>query len=84
MLTKIKKYAYDVMSNKDGEPSSKRFVTMLAVLMMSVGYFANLFWSYTVEQFMFESVMYVVIAGLGFCGAEQFAPKSKIHSEEVL
>lgn len=85
MFKKIKDYLKGVMADKDGNPSSKRAVTLIAVLMMVVGYFANLFWDYTVDQFMFESVMYVVIAGLGITGAEKFAPKtiSSSATEEV-
>jgi len=41
---------------------------------MAIAFFANLFWDQDVDQFMYESIMYIVIAGLGFSGAEQFAP----------
>lgn len=74
MLKKIKDYLKGVMADSDGNPSSKRAVTLIATLMMIIGYFANLFWDYTVDQFMFDAVMYVVIAGLGITGAEKFAP----------
>jgi hypothetical protein len=42
---------------------------------------ANLFWDYTVDQFMFDAVMYIVIASLGITGAEKFAPKPPTDSE---
>lgn len=68
------------MQDGSGSYSSKRLVTMLATILVAVGYIANLFWDYTVEQFMFESMMYIVIAGLGITGAEKFAPKAPVDN----
>ena len=80
MLKKIINYLNGIMQDKDGTPSSKRAVTLLATLLIAIGYIANLFWDYTVDQFIFESVMYIVIAGLGITGAEKFAPKAPTTS----
>ena len=75
-MKSVLSYLHGIMADKDGSPSSKRLVTILATILVAIGYIANLFWDYTVEQFMFESMMYIVIAGLGITGAEKFAPKS--------
>jgi len=69
-------YFKDMLADGNGSPSSKRWVAMIATILIAVGYIANLFWDYTVEQFMFDSVMYIVIASLGITGAEKFAPKA--------
>ena len=61
----------------DGSVSSKRVITFLAFVLCSVGFVANLFWSYKIDEFIYNSMMYVVIAGLGFTGLEKFAPKLK-------
>lgn len=61
----------------DGSISSKRVVTTMAFVMCSAGFIANMFWGLTVQQFMFDSMMYIVIAGMGIVGAEKFAPKAK-------
>ena len=82
MFGKIKDYLKGIMADDNGNPSSKRAVTLIATLMMIIGYFANLFWDYTVDQFIYESIMYVVIAGLGITGAEKFAPE-KVKSDTV-
>lgn len=82
MLKKFRDYLKGVMADDNGNPSSKRAVTLVATLMMIIGYFANLFWDYTVDQFIYESIMYVVIAGLGITGAEKFAPE-KVKSDVV-
>mgnify|MGYP003341875780 FL=1 len=64
-----------MMGDGHGNPSSKRWIAMIAMVLVCTGYIANLFWDYTVEQFMFDAVMYIVIASLGITGAEKFAPK---------
>lgn len=73
-MKELKKYITQVLQDTNGSYSSKRAVTFLCTLLMSVGFIANLFWDQTVDQFMFDSIMYIVIAGLGFSGAERFAP----------
>lgn len=70
-------YFKQVLQDTNGSYSSKRLVTFICVILMGTGFVANLFWNYDVEQFMYESVMYIVIAGLGFAGAERFAPQKK-------
>ena len=61
----------------NGSISSKRVVTLLAFILCGVGFIANLFWDFTIEEFIYSSMMYIVIAGLGITGAEKFAPKVK-------
>lgn len=61
----------------DGSLSSKRIVTILAFAMCAAGFVGNMFWGLTVQQFMYDSMMYIVIAGMGIVGAEKFAPKAK-------
>ena len=78
----IKKYISEVLQGTNGSYSSKRFVTILCVALMACGFLANLFGNYTVDQFMYESVMYIVIAGLGFTGAEKFAPQRNNEAVE--
>ena len=63
--------------NSQGEVSSKRVVTFLAFVLVMIGFLANLFWDHTIEKFIFTSVMYIVIAGLGIVGAEKFIGKKK-------
>ena len=74
-MNKVLSYLHDLISDSDGSPSTKRLILILSTLLMATGYIANLFWKYTVEEFMFNSVMYIVIGGMGFTGMEKFAPK---------
>jgi len=67
-------YIKDMMSD-GGVPSTKRWVAVVATLLIAIGYIANLFWDYTIEEFIFNGVMYIVIGTLGITGVERFAPK---------
>lgn len=62
------------MLSSQGEISSKRVVTLLAFLLLAIGFTANLFFKYTVEEFMYETMSYIAIAGLGFTASEFFSP----------
>jgi hypothetical protein len=53
--------------------SSKRVVTLISFTLCCVGFVANLFFKLTVDPNMFNSMMYIVIAGLGFTASEKFA-----------
>ena len=67
-------FLLEVVSS-DGKVSSKRLVTLLAFLCMATGFIANLFWEYTIEQNIYDSMKWIVIGGLGFTASEQFSSK---------
>ena len=58
-----------------GDVSSKRVVTFIAFLLCAIGFLSNLFFGFKIDQFIFDAMMYIVVAGLGFTGLEKFAPK---------
>jgi hypothetical protein len=60
----------------DGTISSKRTVTALAFLMCSGGFVASIC-GYNVDSKLFDSMMYIVIAGLGFTASEKFTKKDE-------
>ena len=76
MMALLKKYISQVLQDTNGSYSSKRFVTLLCVILMILGFLMDLFTAYSVSQYMYEAIMYIVIAGLGFTGAEKFAPRN--------
>jgi hypothetical protein len=65
-----------VMADPNGNPSSKRLVTLVCTTLMAIGFIANLFWEFKMDEFIFNSVMYIIIGGMGITGVEKFAPKS--------
>lgn len=75
-MGKVLSYLKQMMEDGAGSPSSKRLVTILATLLVCGAFVANLGWGLTVEEFMYNNMMYIVIAGLGITGAEKFAPRA--------
>jgi hypothetical protein len=74
-------YIKDMMSD-GGNPSTKRWVAVVSTLLIAIGYIANLFWDFTIEEFIFNGVMYIVIGTLGITGVEKFAPKKPTKKSE--
>jgi hypothetical protein len=54
--------------------SSKRVVTLLAFMLCAYGFIADIY-GYKITPSLFESMMFIVIAGLGFTASEKFAKK---------
>lgn len=55
--------------------SSKRVVTFLAFVLCAMGFVGDLFWDLDVKDVVYESMMYIAIAGLGFTASEKFTKK---------
>ena len=64
----------------NGSISSKRVITFLAFILCSWAFVADIV-AYDVNPKLFDSMMYIVIAGLGFTASEKFG-KQKPESHE--
>jgi hypothetical protein len=64
-----------MVTDIDGNVSSKRVITFLAFVLCSVAFISNLFWKLDIDSKLFENMMYIVVAGLGFTASEKFAKK---------
>ncbi len=71
----MKKFLESLLGDVDGQKSSKRFITILAFLMMCVAFIANIFMDIPLQEFVWDGMMYVVGAGLGFTTIEKFSRK---------
>jgi hypothetical protein len=60
----------------NGTISSKRVVTLLAFIVCVYGFIADIH-GYKINSSLFDSMIYLVIAGLGFTASEKFASKNK-------
>ena len=60
----------------NGTISSKRVVTLFAFILCSWGFVASIY-GYHVDSKLFDSMMYIVVAGLGFTASEKFAKKEE-------
>ena len=61
--------------------SSKRIVVLLCVIMMVVGFVANVGYGIEVSEHIYTSIMYVVLVGVGLTGIEKFAHQSVSTNE---
>lgn len=61
--------------------SSKRTVTLAAFLLCAAGFIGDLVWDKKVDPYVYEGMMYIVIAGLGFTASEKFS-KQKPENDE--
>jgi hypothetical protein len=61
------------MLSQDPTISSKRVITFLAFLLCGAAFIAMIL-GHQIDQKLFDSMMYIVIAGLGFTASEKFAP----------
>ena len=57
--------------------SSKRAVTLLAFILCAIAFVANLFFNFTIDAAIFEGMMYIAIAGLGFTASEKFTKQKE-------
>lgn len=53
--------------------SSKRVITFMAFILCSIAFISSIFFGKTVPENLFDSMMAIVIAGLGFTASEKFA-----------
>lgn len=74
----MKTWFSSLLSDKiNGTISSKRFITLTAFAMCSIAFMSELFTTYKVSKEAFDSMMYIVIAGLGFTASEKFSKKDE-------
>lgn len=66
-----------MLSDNTDAISSKRVVTLLAFVLCSWAFVASVV-GYHIDAHLFDSMMYIVIAGLGFTASEKFAPTKEV------
>ena len=71
-----------LLDSDDIHISSKRVITLLAFLLCSVAFVADQFTFHKADENLFDSMIYLVIAGLGFTASEKFARKERKNEEE--
>jgi hypothetical protein len=65
------------MLSQDPTISSKRVITFLAFLLCAAAFIAMIL-GHPIDTKLFDSMMFIVIAGLGFTASEKFASTKEI------
>jgi hypothetical protein len=74
----VKKFMIQMLTAEgEQQPSSKRFITFLAFLLLATGFIAELFFEKKLNPQTFDVIMYVVLGGLGFTATEKFVSKEE-------
>ena len=60
----------------DHSVSSKRVITVVAFVLCSIAFLVDLFTDMRADPKLFDSMMYIVIAGLGFTASEKFIKRT--------
>jgi hypothetical protein len=66
-----------VSDGDNGSVSSKRVITLLAFILCGVSFMLDQIMGLKADPRLFDAMMYIVVAGLGFTASEKFAPKNK-------
>jgi len=82
-LSRFVPWIAELLKDIDGYPSSKRVLAFIATFFMMVLGIANTFFNLHVEQFIFESFRDIVIAGIGFVGAEKFTNRANTPDDST-
>lgn len=73
----LKTFILSMLSGDDGLGiSSKRVVSFIAFFSIVIIAFVHLFTGYTIAEFIFDGLMYIVIAGFFFNAIEAFSKRS--------
>ena len=66
-----------MLTGVQGDISSKRMITVCAFLLVSLAFLVNIFMAIPLQEFVFNGMLYLTGAGLGFSAFEKFSPASK-------
>jgi len=70
-------YVSKILQDYDGVPSSKRWVAFICLMMVVATWASNLYYGKTITEFIYDSLVYLIIGCLGISGVEKFVPKKK-------
>jgi len=79
----MRKFFNQMLTGTDGRVSSKRVITFAAFVLCAIAFLCNIFLDIPLKEFVWEGMLYLVGAGLGFSTLEHFA-KGKQKVEEYL
>lgn len=85
----MKKFLYKLVTPNSGI-SSKRFIGLIASASVILIAFINLFTNLSVDDFVFEGLIWLAVGGMGFTWAESFVkrnvnnPPPSVSEDEVI
>jgi len=71
----MKEFIKQMLGGMNGDVSSKRVITFIAFLLVSVAFLSNIFLDIPLKDFVYEGMLYLVAAGMGITALEKFSKK---------
>jgi len=72
----MKNFFMKMFAGVNDEVSSKRVITFLSFLCCMIAFLCNIFMEITLQEHIFDGMLYLTGAGLGFSAFEKFSPAS--------
>lgn len=82
-MKQILNYIKGILSDHNGNPSSKRWIAIIAFILIGISWGADLFYQLVSTEFIFNALMFLVVGCLGISGVEKFAPGSGPNEPSV-
>jgi hypothetical protein len=81
-MKKIIEWLKGLLRDEQGDPSSKRFIGIIAGLTLCAALFINLYTEYPVEPTLVNAVAAICIGGLGLSSADKIWGKKSNKKED--
>jgi len=72
----MRKFFNEMLTGTDGRVSSKRVITFCAFVLCAIAFLCNIFLEIPLKDYVWDGMLYLVGAGLGFSTLEHFTKKS--------
>ena len=78
----VMNFIISTLKGLDGHVSSKRLVTMIAFACIVIAFIVNVFMAIPLQEHVYDGMLYLVMAGMGFSSFEKFSPKHAHEKED--
>lgn len=73
----MRRFLHEMVTGTDGRVSSKRVITLIAFVLCAIAFTSNIFLDIPLRDYVWEGMLYLVGAGLGFSTVEHFANRKE-------
>ena len=78
----MKDFLMKMLAGVNDDVSSKRVITFMSFLCCMFAFLCNVFISIPLENHIFDGMLYLTGAGLGFSAFEKFSPSATVQSND--
>lgn len=71
----MKEFIKKMLTGVDGNPSSKRVITMISFILISIAFVSNIFFDIPLKEYVWTGMVLFTGSGLGFTTLDHFKLK---------